>query len=727
MITQGRNISTLFLILFFTAGIARAQVDLNVVKGSWLEYSSAPDFLYHSLTSRACTYLDNREDIISEIKTLADWQWRQKYVRETLAAITCPFPEKTPLNSRIVRTIDKGSFRVEHIIYESLPGFRVTSSLYIPGDLKRNNKAPAVIYCSGHNADGYRTAVYQHVILNLVSKGFIVFAFDPVGQGERLEYYDPATGKSKVGGPTKEHSYPGSQAFLTGSSQAFYMTWDGIRAVDYLLGRKEVDPARIGITGRSGGGTQAAYIAAMDDRIYAAAPENYITSYRRLLQSRGPQDAEQNLFKILAHGLDHPDFLIVRAPKPALMITTSNDMFSIQGAMETEKEVNLVYKAYSKPGNFSRVEDDAGHASTLKNREAMYEFFRKHLNNPGDSHDQDIPQLTKEELQVTEKGQISLSPGSETVFSLNAKLAMKLNDELTVQRRSPGAFIPEVIISAKELSGYTEPEDDVEPVFTGRIVNDTYSVEKFFIKGESDYIIPFLLFKPGKSNGKAMIYLHPLGKAADAAPGGEIEQMVSMGMTVLAPDMLNTGELAGGALKGDAWFEGASLNLWYAAMITSHTITGMQAADVVRLAGWLEDRGIFKEIIGFAKQEMSPVMLHAAAFSPEIGSVVLSEPYLSYLSITLSRDYYPGFILSAVPGALKKYDLPDLAASIAPRKLFIEGAVDGSAGMSDVDGISRDLSVIRSGYAFRNAENNLQIVEGKPGKDISGSLGQWLK
>ena len=121
--------------------------------------------------------------------------------------------------------------------------------------------------------------------MNLVRKNFLVFAFDPVGQGERLEYYNPETKKSIVGGPTTEHSYPGTQAFITGSSQARYMIWDGIRAVDYLLSRKEVDPERIGITGRSGGGTQSAYIAAMDERIYAAAPECYITNFTRLFQT----------------------------------------------------------------------------------------------------------------------------------------------------------------------------------------------------------------------------------------------------------------------------------------------------------------------------------------------------------------------------------------------------------------------------------------------------------
>src|SRR5690606_10243951 len=153
----------------------------------------------------------------------------------------------------------------------------------------------------------------------------------------------------------------------------------------YLLTRKEVDPQRIGITGRSGGGTQSAYIAAIDPRIHAVAPENYLTNFTRLLQMKRPQDAEQNPFNSIDKGIDQSDFLVVRAPKPALMITTTRDIFSIQGSRESAKEIARIYQAYDKPANFSMVTDDTVHASTRKNREAMYAFFQKHLNNPGDS------------------------------------------------------------------------------------------------------------------------------------------------------------------------------------------------------------------------------------------------------------------------------------------------------------------------------------------------------
>jgi hypothetical protein len=612
--------------LFSRNALTFAQDDLDVLKNKWLEYSDAQNSLYHHLASQAYSLLEKRSNEVAGIKDLSGWQKRQKYIRETLMKITGPFPEKTPLNAKIIRTIQKEDYRVEHIVFESQPQFYVTSSLFIPSGLKKNQKVPAIIYCSGHSADGYRSAVYQHVIINLVKKGFVVFAFDPVGQGERLEYYDPETGKSTAGGPTSEHSYPGAQAFIAGSSQARFMIWDGIRAIDYLITRKEVDPARIGITGRSGGGTQSAYIAAFDDRIYAAAPENYITNFTRLLQTIGPQDAEQNLCSQLFYGIDHPDYLIVRAPKPAMMITTTRDMFSIQGARETETEVSRIYEAYGAKSNFSRVEDDDVHASTKKNREAMYAFFRENLRNPGNTEDEEVTILTTDEIRVTPTGQISTSFSGESVFSINSIETAKQLNKIKDSRQEITGHLSEVKESAMKLSGYVNSDDIEKPIFTGRIQKGDYAIEKYFIQGEGNYVIPYIIFKPAASNGKAMIYLHPKGKATAASEGEEIEWFVKKGLTVLAPDLSGIGEMGPGILRGDANIEGTSHNIWYASILIGRSIVGIRTGDVVRLVKVLQNEKGINEIYGLARKELTPVLLHAAVFEPAIKRIALIDP-----------------------------------------------------------------------------------------------------
>ncbi|NLN30360.1 MAG: prolyl oligopeptidase family serine peptidase [Bacteroidales bacterium] len=707
----------LFFIILFT-GTVNAQNGLDVISNSWMIHSDASNSLYHHLAAECLDHIDKREEEISKLNSLAAWQERQKFIRETLMDIVGPFPEKTPLNARTIRTIDKGSYRVEHVIYESLPGFYVTSSLYIPAGLKRRDRAPAIIYCSGHAEEGYRSRVYQHVILNLVTKGFIVFAFDPVGQGERLEYFDPATGRSSVGGPTKEHSYPGAQAFITGASQARYMIWDGIRAVDYLVSRREVDPSRIGITGRSGGGTQSAYIAAFDERVLAAAPENYLTSYRRLLQSIGPQDAEQVMFHFLQRGLDHADLLLVRAPKPAMMITTTRDMFSIQGSMETEKEVAEIYRMYGEEENFSRIEDDDGHASTKKNREAMYAFFRENLKHPGSTDDEKISPLSAEELRVTQTGQLSTSLEGETVFSLNRKEAEIRLKELNEARRNPDIFYDGIVESAKRMSGFREPSTDDLPVFTGRIIRDYYNIEKYFIKGEGDYVIPYLLFRPVVWNNRGVFYLNPDGKSAGAGSGGDIERFLRQGFAVMAPDMIGCGENGPGIFRGDAYFDGTSHNLWYASLLAGRSITGIHTGDVVKLIRVLRKECPYADLIGFARKEMASVLLHTAVIDRNITTVILAGPYSSFRSIVMNRSYDTKFILSTIPAGLTAYDLPDLAAALAPRRLFIAGMTDGNGTETD---ITEDISIIRNVYSSRNAGDRLRIEA-----DLS-ALESWIE
>jgi hypothetical protein len=716
-----KPIVRLVVIFFLLNGVTNAQDNLNVIQ-SWLKYSDATNSLYRHITGEAYQMLENRRTEVADIDALSDWQDRQKRIRETLMDIVGPFPEKTPLNARITRTVKKDGFRVEHIIFESQPGFYVTSSMYIP-DGPARMKYPAVIYCSGHTPLGYRSNVYQNKITNLVKKGFVVFAFDPVGQGERLEYFDAEKGGSVVGGPTREHSYPGAQAFITGSSQARFMIWDGVRSVDYLLTRREVDPGRIGITGRSGGGTQSACIAAIDERIYAAAPEAYITNFTRLLQSIGPQDAEQNLFNGIMHGIDHADLLAVRAPKPALMVTTINDFFSIQGARETAKEVSRIYRSYGKAENFGMVEDLMGHGTTRKNREAMYAFFQEHLQNPGSPEDMEVELLTAEELQVTPTGQLSTHLKGETVFSLNRNDAARHFGNLAESRKNNSQNHEAIQESAMILSGYREPEKTVAPVYTGRVQRDGYLIDKYYIQGEGEYIIPYLLMVPDNPGPTSLIYLHPSGKSAAASDEGHAEWFVRKGYTVLIPDLIGTGETGPGQFRGDSEIEGISYNVWFASVLTGRSITGIRAGDVVRLSRVLRDHHELNQVYALAEGELAPVVLHAAAFESLISRVALLGSLSSYNSIVMSRFYATRFIQGAVPGMLKSYDLPDLAASLAPRGLLLVNTVDGAGTTDNDQAIDYSHSVIRDSYKQLKAAGSLII---RSGQDMEEYFTQWL-
>ena len=729
-----RGPSIFFKIVFITSIFSvllsirvKAQNDFDVID-NWIQFSDAPNSLYHDLANQAYNLLEKRKEKVADLHSLSDWQQRQQWIHKKLLKVVGPFPERTPLNAKTTRIITKDNYNVEHIVFEPQPGFYVTSSLFIPSSVKSGVKAPAIIYCSGHTDQGYRHPIYQQAILNLVEKGFIVFAFDPIDQGERYEYYDPETRKSIIGERDEEHSYIGAQPFISGSSLAKYVIWDGIRAIDYLVTRKEVDTARIGITGRSGGGTQSAYIAAFDNRIKAAAPGNYITNFTRLIQTSGPQCAEQDPFNFILQGLDIPDLLAVRAPKPALVIATTRDKtFSIQGAIEAVNEISPIYKAYNKENYFNFVMDDTVHASTRKDRESIYAFFQKFLENAGDSSEKKVKLLSPEELQVTKTGQVSISYGSETVYSLNKKETEKLEGKLQALRKNHPGYLPQILQSAKKLSGYQEPRKTNNPVFTGRFQKEGYVIEKYFVKGEGDYIIPYLLMKPNRSNRKAIICLHPLGKSAEAGTGGEMEWFVKKGFTVLAPDLLGIGEMGPGVFHGDSYIKGVSYNIWFLSMLIGRSIVGLQAGDVVRLARIMKETKGIDEVYGLAKKEMSPVLLHAAAFDSAIKRIALIEPYSSYLSLVTNRFYSPAFVHSAVPGALTAYDLPDLAASLAPRKLMMIGVTDGTGNSTDSKNISKDLSVVRAAYHNQRADNRLNIIPKKSIENFKDMFQDWIK
>ncbi|MBN2089529.1 acetylxylan esterase [candidate division KSB1 bacterium] len=714
---NNRTILSLVLWLLFLNGLLvhpiNAQDEDFTLYKRWMKYTDISNVLYHHLTDQAFQLLDNRKVKISELNSVADWKQYQKSVNETLLKIVGPFPAKTPLNAKIISIIRKKGYRVEKIIFESQPQLYVTAALFIPNGIK--GKIPAVIYCSGHSQEAFRGKAYQQTILNLVKKKFIVLAFDPIGQGERLQYYDSETKASRIGGPTLEHSYPGAQCFLIGSSVARYMIWDGIRTMDYLLTRKEVDPERIAITGRSGGGTQSAYIAAFDPRILVTAPECYICGFQRLLETIGPQDAEQNFYHGLANGIDHADLLEVRAPKPALMITTTRDFFSIQGARETACEIRKAYQALAQPENFQMVEDNAGHETTVKNREALYAFLQKHLNWPGNPKDEAVEFLTSAELQITPTGQLQTSYGNETIFSLNRREAEKLVTKLETSRQNLAEHLEKVKAAARTLSGFKVPAKKSTAVFAGRYLRSGYCIEKYFIEGEGNYPIPFLLFLPtGTTKWPAMLYINPAGKAAETAPGGEIESLVKKGQAVLTPDILGYGEVGPGAFTGDAYhfkIGKAPYNLWFGAIQIQRSLAGIHAGDMLRLVHYLKSREDIDptQINVIARGELCSALLHAAVFEPVFKKIVLVEPLVSFKSLVMNQYYKPLYMPSTVAGAVGIYDLPELMALLTPHKLFLINPANQSGERINQEYIANELKIVYEQYSVQQAVESFVV------------------
>lgn len=706
--------------------------NLNVFQ-DWIRWNNPGSLLLSHLTQQAFHYYDIRDQVIAKLKTRNDWLARQKNVKDLLLEIVGPFPEKTPLKPRIMGVIRKTGYRIEKIVYESMPGFYVTGCLFIPDGLK--GKTPVILDLIGHEQESYKAELDQVIILNLIRNGFVVFAIDPLGQGEHVQNYDPNLKVSAIGYSVIEHCYFGNQCFLSGSSSARYFIWDGIRAIDYLSTRKEVDPERIGVTGFSGGGLVTSYLGAFDDRVKVAVPCSWSTASRRQLETKGAQDSEAEFIHAVAKGITLEDLIEVRAPKPTMMTFTSRDEYlCLQGAREAYQEAKMTFAAFDKKDNLQLVEDDSKHWLTPKIRLAIYTFFMKHLNMPGNPKESEIEPLPWEELKVTPTGQISTSLGGDMVFDVNKRETEKLMERLGKSRKDIELHLSSVPAKARAISGYVAPETaSAEPFINGQYQREGYSVTKYALRGEGDYVIPMLVFVPDdqRSSHPGLVYLHPKGKITEAKPGGEIELLVKKGYVVAAADVLGVGETRNTA--------GRELTDGYTAVLIGRSVIGIQAGDIVRVTQYLKSRSDVDpaKIGAVGIGIMCLPLIHAAAFDPSIANITLIGSLVSYRSVAMNRFYKIGLTKRnvtdtwhpyevdfsfGIAGVLTAYDLPDLIGAIAPRKVVLANLKDQMLEPASSSLVDEEMEFPKAAYGFRNASDNLKVLSSFENLD---SLVDW--
>jgi cephalosporin-C deacetylase-like acetyl esterase len=577
---------------------------------------SAQEPLDSQLTAIAKQCWEQRAAAVARIRTPGEVAERQVYIRQKVLDALGGFPaQKTPLNPRITGTLERDGYRVEKLIYESLPRFYVTANLYVP--TTGSPPYPAVLGASGHSANGKAMEAYQRVWISLAKRGFVVLAWDPPGQGERYEYFDAERGKPRFGS-TAEHTMAGVQCLLTGSNFARYELWDAVRGLDYLLTRAEVDPKRIGVAGNSGGGTQTAYLQVVEPRLAVAAPSCYITSWEKLWAGQGPQDAEQNFVGFLKDGLDFADFLIAFAPRPLKVLTAIRDFFPIEGARASFAEARRMYEILGTEDRIEFFEYDDPHGWSKPRREATYAWLERWLrpSRPG-GPELDFPIEPDANLNCTPTGQVSTSLKGETVQSLNQALA----EQLHAARR------PRNIQGSAKLRALVAARVGVP----GRSLTRTAR-------------------KGGKS--PAVLYLDPDGK------GAEIEALSKAGYVVVAPDVHTSGYRTS-----------------MRALLVGRSVLGIRVGEALAAFDSLAARTDVdpSRISVLGKGNGGVLALYVGAFEPRIQKVACEGAVLSYLDVARAK-LHQNTIDIVVPGVLRDFDLPDLARLVAPRSLWIVDA-----------------------------------------------------
>lgn len=646
---------------------AYSQEDLRVLPQK-IDNILPSDMMSHYLRRLAGQKFDDWKSRYEQRKTQEQIAEYQYSLREKFIKAIGGLPERTPLNPQVTGVVMRNGYRVEKIIFESQPKHYVSALLFLPDANKHKPPYPGVLVPCGHSDNGKAHEAYQTMGAFLALNGMAGLVFDPIDQGERSQMLSQLP---KLAG-TRAHTMLGIGSILLGRNTARFEIWDGMRAIDYLQSRPEVDSKRIGCTGNSGGGTQTSYLMSLDERIVAAAPSCYITSFERLLETIGPQDAEQNIYGQLAFGMDHADYLMMRAPTPILMCAATEDFFDITGVWNSFRYAKRLYTRMEFAERIDLLENDAGHNYNRIQRQGVVRWMSRWLlNKDAVITEPEIKLLSDEEVRCAPGGQVMNIDGARSTYDLNRDYEKELADRR--KKLWAAGDKAKLLDEVRRIAGIRRLEELPEPkvTMTGTVERDGYQIKKMILTPEEGIYLPALMFVPRNgSKQPAVLYIHEQGKAADAVPDGPIEAMVKAGKCVLAVDVRGTCETQQGKQGQLSGAAGPDWKDVFTAYLLGRSYVGMRAEDILVCARFLRQQQAETVELVAAGNITIPV-LHAAALEPELFNSVELTGMLSSWSNVIEQGRSYNQQVNAVHGALRTYDLPNLAATLG-KKLIIK-------------------------------------------------------
>jgi len=628
---------------------------------------------------------------LASIHSTAQLQERITMIRSNLWKLIGGMPDRTPLNPRVTGTIDCGPFRIENIVFESFPKVYVTANLYIP--VAGKQPYAAILAPVGHSDNGKAYHYYQHLYQNLARQGYVVLAYDPFGQGERLQYIDPKTGRSLYG-PTGEHSQAGRPMVLMGETFALYCAWDGIRGLDYLVSRPEVDATRLGCTGQSGGGTMTMYLAALEPRLRAAVVSDGNTE-----NVAGPffdppgatDDAEQNIVGGLSSGIDRGDLLLAFAPKPLLICYTTHDEGVTYSPVYEESTKNIYAELQYAYGLFGATEHVGLYASHLPhslnffNRIKTYEWFRRSLDNPtARIEEAEFEDFPEKRLNATSTGQVLTSLGGRSVVQLStdrARTAMQKSRFRNNTINSTGIRDH----AKKELAGLLALPHHRSPLQSRiRSTNPRKSVviEEFQFDSEPGMRIPGWFLRPSSTSNRrsTVLYLTDNGGDDVVAEPGSMDRLLAAGHSVCAITLRGTGLTTPRFPSGGPLYYDSSVHLderfAWTCLVMGKPVVGQRVWDTLRAIDYLIDRPDVDpsqiRIVGVGAAGLAAMM--ATYLDDRPRALLVDRTLVSYASILESKSYSLD-LAWFIPGILRNFDLPQIADAVSPRPCWILNGV----------------------------------------------------
>lgn len=605
----------------------------------------------------------------ARIRTKADAEAYVRDVREKVQRCFGPWPEKTPLSPRITGVVEREAYRIEKVVFESRPGFPVTANLYVPKG--RSFPLPGVVASCGHSANGKANETYQHFVQGLARQGYVTLIFDPLGQGERSQYGSvPGQVKDSVW----EHQQAGNQQALAGEFMGAWRAWDGIRALDYLLSRPEVDRRHVGVTGNSGGGTMTTWLWALDPRWTMAAPSCFVTTFRRNLENELSADSEQIPPRALALGLDHADFIAAYAPKPVLLLGQERDYFDARGIEEAYARLQPLYRLLGAGQNIGLFVGPDVHGYHRANREAMYRWFNRITGVSDAASEPPIVVEKDETLWCTKSGQVA-ELGARTVFSFTRAASVDL-------RKRRGGVSGDALVKAVTDTLKLPPREgtpDYRILRPGRARGypakavGTYAVETepgvlTFVYRLSDQP---LMSRPPKGGRRALLYVSHRSADAELRSEPLVRELIAAEPTVpvFACDVRGVGESQPNTAGEQDPLHHYAADYLYAShgLLCDYPSLGQRTHDVLQVLEWLHAAG--HEEVHLAGNGFGALpAAFAALLSPRVTEVTLKRALTSYSDVAEAPDYrWPLSML--LPGVLRRFDLPDCYRALAAKRL----------------------------------------------------------
>ena len=614
-------------------------------------------------------------------KTKEEWAARRQIVREQVLVShgLWPMPEKTELRPTIHGKIERDGYTVEKVFFASTPGHIVSGNLYRPRRKeKESQKYPAVLCPHGHWNDGrlyenpeaaaknemksgaektLEGAMYplQARCAMLARMGFVVFFYDMIGYADSTAI--PHILKSGVPNPD---GFADAEGELRLQSLMGLQTWNSIRALDFVVDLPDVDAKRIGITGASGGGTQTFVLAAIDDRVQAAFPAVMVST----AMQGGCICENCSLFRV---GTGNIELAAVFAPKPMAMSGADDWTKEIEtkGYPELKrlwkllgKEENVLAKAYPQfPHNYNQVA-----------RELMYGWFNKHLlgvDKPvvelpfqpvppaelhvfDDKHPRPADELKAKELRAkltaASDGQLAKLLPTDKASALEYQSVLKVALRAMIADELPKQIAVRGGAGATVLEGYG------------------LNLETIGRRGQAD-AVPMARLAGRKTDGRFVIWLHPKGKASlldgkKLVPAAKL--LADAGFTILAPDLLGTGELT--PAKPFAVSEiYAGFTYGYNRSLFAERVHDV-LTSICFAKATLEAKKV--HLVGWG--EFGPVAIVArAAAGSAVDKLIADGNHFQFAGLRKPTDPM------MLPGALKYGDLPAFLALGAPGKSHV--------------------------------------------------------